>query len=353
MTGFTWLSDLKRVTAALSVVMVALAIGCSSEPEVVYVEKEIVKEVPVEKVVVKEVVKEVVVTATPVPAPQPTYTPYPAATPQPRVEPTPTPPRVAQPTPTPVWNDYYVMLIPSAPGGGTGGNIELFADFPSHNYYGAGRGGSKMEYLNPLMSHLLKEGVITAEQNRHYFLGGALKVDLDDLSVVVFKLMYSRGYSGLGRHQSVDIDELVELSAPRMLEEFHLSGNEIKTLLYYFDESMLDSDDGSDGASDESYVRIRDGSLETVVTDDQGNTTRVRIDSVDAEEFLDYLLSQGKITIEQRDAYGDHHELTISLRDAADLFEWAETDSDLYVGIDRDDVDYIREELLPLFKFGD
>ena len=35
------------------------------------------------------------------------------------------------------------------------------------------------------------------------------------------------------------------------------------------------------------------------------------------------------------------------------LFEWAQADEDLYVGIDREDVDYIREELLPLFSFGD
>ena len=45
--------------------------------------------------------------------------------------------------------------------------------------------------------------------------------------------------------------------------------------------------------------------------------------------------------------------MTISLKDAGGIFEWAETNSDLYVGIDKDDVDFIREELLPLFKFGD
>ena len=61
---------------------------------------------------------------------------------------------------------------------------------------------------------------------------------------------------------------------------------------------------------------------------------------------------KGKITVEPRDAYGDNRELTISLRDTADLFEWAETDEDLYFGIDRDDLDYLRAELLSLFSFG-
>ena len=71
--------------------------------------------------------------------------------------------------------------------------------------------------------------------------------------------------------------------------------------------SKLDTDRGrSDSLGSDDYVRIRDGSMETGVTDVDGNTTGVRIDSVDAEEFLDYLLSHGKITVEQRDAYGDN-----------------------------------------------
>ena len=46
-------------------------------------------------------------------------------------------------------------------------------------------------------------------------------------------------------------------------------------------------------------------------------------DAVDGIEVtVVYLLDQGKITIEQRDAYGEDHELTISLKDAADIFDW-------------------------------
>lgn len=70
---------------------------------------------------------------------------------------------------------------------------------------------------------------------------------------------------------------------------------------------MLDSDIDGEPPGD-GCVLILDSNLETVVTDDQCNTNRVTIDSVDAEEFLDYPLAQGKITIEQRDSYGEHHE---------------------------------------------
>ena len=66
-----------------------------------------------------------------------------------------------------------------------------------------------------------------------------------------------------------------------------------------------------------------------------------------------HLLSQGKTTVEQRDAYGRDQELPLSLRDAADIFDWAGSDEGVYVGIDRKDVDYICDELLPLFSFGD
>ena len=319
MTGLT---NSKWAIPALVATLLVVAIGCSGEPQVVYVEKEVIKEVPVEKVVVKEVV----VRVTPAPVPQTTFTPHPTATPRSSTPPTPSARPVA--TPTPLSNDYYVVI--------EGIFIEYYADFPSHNIYLARKGGRFDDFTNPelLLSYLHGEGVVTREQKDTYFGGGYIRVDLDDISAALYKLLQSEGYHG-------------------MKKDFGLEEYELENLLYYFDESMLDSNDASGEASDDGYVRIRDGSLETVVTDAEGNTTRVRIDSVDVEEFLDYLLDQGKITVEQRDAYGDSHELTISLKDAADFFEWAETDSDLYVGIDREDVDYIREELLPLFSFGD
>ncbi len=131
-----------------------------------------------------------------------------------------------------------------------------------------------------------------------------------------------------------------------------------RRILRNFDESLLESGTGYAGSPGEAnYVVISDGSLETVVTDGSGNVTRVKIDTVDVEEFLDYLLDQGRITVEQRDEYGRTNSLKLTLRDvedAAGFFDWvSSTDEGLYVGIDRDDVNYIRDELLPLFSFRD
>ena len=89
---------MKLVVPVLTVLLLALANGCS-EPQVVVVEKEVLKEVPVEVIVEKEVVIEVVVTATAASNPQvslPTATTKTAATPKqtttPRPTPTPEPP---------------------------------------------------------------------------------------------------------------------------------------------------------------------------------------------------------------------------------------------------------------------
>ena len=247
---------------------------------------------------------------------------------------------VVEPTPTPrVSEDYYVILIKTDDKWGA---IDYYADFPSLNIYGAETGGGSFGFSNQdfFLDYLLKEGTITSEQERSYFRGGEIKVSLDDLSVPVYKLLQAKGYGGMNRDLHLSKDELDDL------------------LLYYFDESLLDADRGSSASSpSDGYVIIRDGSLETIVTDADGITTRVAIDTVDAEEFLDYLLDQGRITVQQRDEYGRTNSLTLSLRDvkdAADFFDWAySSDEGLYVGIDRDDVNYIRDELLPLFSFGD
>ncbi len=249
---------------------------------------------------------------------------------------------VVEPTPTPrPSKDYYVLIYKSRFAPDERAAIEFFADFPSLNLYSAETGGGGGGTSDPefFLDYLVQEGVITSEEKRTYFRGGEIKVSLDDLSVPVYKLLQVKGYSGMDR-------------------ELRLDKLALKYLLYYFDESLLDSDRGSSASSaGDGYVIIRDGSLETIVTDADGNTTRVAIDTVDAEEFLDYLLDQGRITVQQRDEYGRTNSLTLSLKDvkdAADFFDWAySSDEGLYVGIDRDDVNYIRDELLPLFSFGD
>ena len=154
----------------------------------------------------------------------------------------------------------------------------------------------------------------------------------------------------------------------RMREELGLGKLSLDSLTHYFDPSLLDrnrsGDGGSASARGGSYVVVRDGGIETVVTGPDGNSTKIRIDAVDAEAFLDYLLSQGKITVAQRNAYGETQSLELSLKDvkdAAQFFDWTYSTTDGIelaidpeaTGISPEDINYIREELLPLLKFGE
>ena len=122
------------------------------------------------------------------------------------------------------------------------GLIEYYADLPSLNVYTAENGGAYYAFKKPesFMNYLLREGAITAEQRQHYFRGGAIKVDYDDLSVALYKMMYSLAYPGTGKDQFVAKDDVLALSHSRMYREFGLNKNMLGRLLYYFDESMLD-----------------------------------------------------------------------------------------------------------------
>ena len=83
------------VVPVLVALLFATAIGCASEPDVVVVEK--------------EVVKEVVVTATPATAPGSTRTPIATPTPQSQVAATP-PPTASMPIASPVPQNKVVMM---------------------------------------------------------------------------------------------------------------------------------------------------------------------------------------------------------------------------------------------------
>ena len=96
---------LMRVVPVLVALLFATTIGCSNEPEVVVVEKEVIKEVVV--TATPEATSSAVVegptptpTATPVPTPTPTSTP--TATPVPTPTPISTPTATPVPTPTPI-----------------------------------------------------------------------------------------------------------------------------------------------------------------------------------------------------------------------------------------------------------
>ncbi len=229
--------------------------------------------------------------------------------------------RAANPTPTPRVSEDVVIRL----GGDAHGTLGYEGEFGVSNY--GFKGIVVLDYLH-------KEGVLTSAQRRVARTGEPITVSGDDVAVAMYKLLESKG------------EKYLE-------EQFGIDKPELGIIFRNFDESLLDSAYATTTSEQDGYIVIREGSLETVVTDEDGNTTRVRIDTVDAEEFLDYLLSRGKITVQQRDAYGDSRELQLSLKDAADILDFPATDDDLFIGIEKDDLDYIRKELLPLFSLGD
>ena len=240
------LTILKSPFPVLAAILLALTLACSGEPEVQIVE--------VEKVVEVEVVREIVVTATPAATPVPIPpTPVPPspqpATPAPTTAPT---SQSAAVIPTPVSNDYFVIMRYVQDY--SYGAIEYFADFPSMNVYTFEGGGGSMTFKNPetFMNHLLEVGAITAEQRGHFSRGGAVKVYLDDLSEAVYILMHSWAYPGRGKGDNFTKDDAIDLSHRRMDEEFNLNRIALEKLLYYFDESQLNTGKHHSGSASSS-----------------------------------------------------------------------------------------------------
>ena len=132
-----------------------------------------------------------------------------------------------------------------------------------------------------------------------------------------------------------------------------------RNLLHYADKSLDYSESvsgvqnllaGSDGGS----ITISDGKISVSTVDDDGNTTTVQLEGVGAKELLDYWLSQNKITVEQKNQYGQTGEIQFSLKDGVDLFDFGSSlDSGSSFGLDKETQDKIVNEVLPLFKFGD
>ena len=99
---------------------------------------------------------------------------------------------------------------------------------------------------------------------------------------------------------------------------------------------------------------ISDGKISVSAVDDEGNTTTVQFEGVGAKELLDYWLSQNKITIEQKNQYGQTGEIQFSLKDGVDLFDFGSSlDGGSSFDLDKESRDIIVKEILPLFKIGD
>ncbi len=260
----------------------------------------------------------------PRPTPVPTSTPAPTATPQPTATPLPTETPLPTATATPDVSDYFVVLHAGKDLSDGIGRIEYFFD---NRNVGSGPFYEEDFYLE----YLMKERVITSEQKDAYFKGEPIqKIPLVSMATATYKLFENDPY-----HAN------------------KLRFRDIYILFHYADKSAVDSDGGGSGfslAGDGGYVSISDGKISVSAVDADGNTTTVDLEGVGAQELLDYWLSENKITIEQRNAYGETGQLEFSLKDGVDLFDFDySSDVEFYTGMDQEAQDMIINEILPLF----
>ena len=368
-TTTTRANRIVAIIALAAIALLTLAACASPEPQVI--EREIiVREVEV----VKEVEVQVVVTATPAPqptvapTPMPTNTPLPSPTPEtskPVAAPTPAPvvrraPTATPkpiPTPTPPINDYYVIINQGPTSNGKG--IAAVYDKP---HYIESEDGAEIHFRNEdlFIDYLLSEDVLTLEERNAYYapvpdqkrkayIGdmpeffdvkyrGNIKVPLRTFANAVYKATNDEGYLYLN-------GEMVTGGS----DAFYINKHADKDSLGSNQAIHIPSDSNTP-SGETDYVVIRDGSIAVSGTSEDGVTTSVSIDTADTGELLDYLLSQNKITVAQRDEYGRTGELELSLADTPDFFDWAiSSDEGVQVGINEEGIEYIRENILPLF----
>ena len=184
------------------------------------------------------------------------------------------------------------------------------------------------------LEYLSNEGVITSEQKGAYFNGEPIqKIPLVSISTATYKLFENDPYNA----------SKLGIGDPRYL-------------LHYADESSLDSSENVLGGKislegGEGYVTISDGKISVSSVDDDGTTTTVDVEGVSAKELLDYWLSQNKITIEQKNEYGETGEIQFSLKDGADLLDFDySSDGAVSIGLDKEVQNKIVNEILPLFS---
>ena len=355
-----------RIVAILALAALALLslVACAS-PEPQVIEREIiVREVEVVKEVEVEV--QVVVTATPAPQPTVAPTPIPTSTrvPSPTLEPTRA--NVEKPIdistiitptamPTPAINDYYVIVNQGFRANDGHGLVSIY-DEPSYIESGNGR-EFDFGYEDFFINYLLSQGLITAEQRSAYYTPisaerlehyrydrakfsdedfvGNTKIPLRDFANAAARLdALTKSQRGSSHHNA-------------QLESLALH---LKPVLKYADKDFSNLENYNIPSEETGYVVIRDGSIAVSGTSEDGVTTSVSIDTVDTGELLDYLLSQNKITVAQRDEYGRTGELELSLGDMPGFFDWAiSSDEGVQVGINEEGIEYIRENVLPLF----
>ena len=264
----------------------------------------------------------------PRPTPVPTSTPAPTATPQPTATPVPTETPLPTATATPDVSDYFVILHQGDRRNDDIGIITYYANYPFRkNVRGTFDSFDEESFY---LEYLRNEGVITTEQKDAYFKGEPIqKVPLVSIATATYKLFENDPY----RANKLNIRAQ-------------------KYLLHYADKSAVGSSSGG-GISlegDGGYVSISDGRISVSAVDADGNTITVDLEGVGAQELLEYWLSENKITIEQRNEYGETGQLEFSLKDGVDLFDFDySSDVEFYTGMDKEAQDMIINEILPLF----
>ena len=178
---------------------------------------------------------------------------------------------------------------------------------------------------------------MTSKQKDAYFKGERIPVSLLDISNAVYKMIQNEGFL-------------------KFVEYFSLTPKSAEyRLTHYADKSSSGSGESVLGGKislegSEGYVTISDGKISVSAVDDDGSTTTVNVEGVGAKELLDYWLSENKITIEQKNQYGQTGKIQFSLKDGVDLFDFGgSSDGGGSVEIDKDMRDRIVNEILPLF----
>ncbi len=267
---------------------------------------------------------------TPKPTPVPTSTPAPTAIPQPTATPLPTETPLPTATATPDVSDYFVVLHQGKDLSDNWGMIEYYASYPFHEDIRVIFDGFAEERF--YLEYLRNEKVITPKQKDAYWNGEPIQIPLVSISTATYKLFENDPHNA----------NKLRLLSP-------------KYVLHYADKSAVGSDGRSVGGGislegDGGYVSISDGRISVSVVDGDGNATTVELEGVGAQELLDYWLSENKITIEQRNQYGETGQLEFSLKDGVDLFDFDySSDVEFYTGMDKEAQDMIINEILPLF----
>ena len=197
--------------------------------------------------------------------------------------------------------------------------------------------GEMLEFHNEgfYLDYLVKEKVITPKQKNDYFNGEPIqKISLVSISTATEKLFENDPYNSGG----------LKLGVPELLTHY---ADKSKSSLDSISEGVVDGVSLEDGGG---YVTINDGEVSVSAVDAEGNTTTVDVEGVGVEDLLNYWLSENKITIEQRNQYGETGQLEFSLKDGVGLFDFDySSDVEFYAGMDQEAQDVIINEILPLF----